>query len=122
MTSDDFRWFSTYLSTMSDDFYLITSDFWESFWTCLPTLKSEVINGRSLYNLFFQLALILVKSSKSILIEILFEVFTKRSSSSQYTVRIYLHIDYQCAFSGARTHASALITFFKEIVNFNLLD
>ena len=48
MTSDDFRWFSTYLPTMSDDFYLITSDFWESFWTSLPTLKSDIINWRSL--------------------------------------------------------------------------
>ena len=32
---------------MSYDFYLITSDIWESFWTYLPTLKSDVINGRS---------------------------------------------------------------------------
>ena len=32
---------------MSDDIYLITSDIWESFWTYLPTLKSDVINGRS---------------------------------------------------------------------------
>jgi hypothetical protein len=37
----------TYLPTMSDNFYLITSDFWESFWTYLPTLKSDVINGLS---------------------------------------------------------------------------
>ena len=36
-----------YLPSMSDDFYLITSDIWESFWTYLPTLKSDVINGRS---------------------------------------------------------------------------
>ena len=33
---------------MSNNFYLITSNNWESFWTYLPTLKSDVINGRSL--------------------------------------------------------------------------
>ena len=32
---------------MFADFYLITSDFWESFCTYLLTLKSDVINGRS---------------------------------------------------------------------------
>ena len=33
--------------TMSVYFYLITSDFGESFWTHQPTLKSDVIDGRS---------------------------------------------------------------------------
>ena len=33
---------------MSDNFYDITSDIWESFWTYLPTLKLDVINERSL--------------------------------------------------------------------------
>ena len=33
--------------TMSDNFYLIMSDFLGSFWTYLPTLTSDVINGRS---------------------------------------------------------------------------
>ena len=47
MTSDNFRWFLTYLPTMSDDFYLITSGFLGSFWTYLCTLKSDVINERS---------------------------------------------------------------------------
>ena len=36
LTSDDFPWFSTYLTTMSDDFYLITSDFGASFWPTYP--------------------------------------------------------------------------------------
>ena len=52
--SDNFWWFSTPLpSTMSDNFYPVTSNFGGSFWTpylstTLPTLKSDVINGRSL--------------------------------------------------------------------------
>jgi len=33
---------------MSDDFYPITFNIWELFWTLLPTLKSDVIYGRSL--------------------------------------------------------------------------
>jgi len=33
--SDDFWWFLTYLPTMSDNFYLIMSNFRESFWTYL---------------------------------------------------------------------------------------
>ena len=45
MTSDVFRPFLTYLPTMSDDFYPITSDIWGLFWTPLPTLKLDVING-----------------------------------------------------------------------------
>ena len=47
MTSYNFRWISTYLPIMSDEFYLITSDFWGSFWTYLHNLKSDVINGGS---------------------------------------------------------------------------
>ena len=33
---------------MSDNFYTVKSNFSEPFWTSLPTLKSEVIDGRSL--------------------------------------------------------------------------
>ena len=61
-SNNDVRWFSmifdlptyltTYLPTMSDNFYFITSNFWESFWTYLPTLKLDVINGRSLTRFF----------------------------------------------------------------------
>ena len=36
--------------TKSNDFYLVTSDISESFWTPLPTLKSDVINERSLWH------------------------------------------------------------------------
>ena len=31
---------------MSDNFYLITSDFWMSFWSYLLILKLDVINGQ----------------------------------------------------------------------------
>ena len=44
------------------------------------------------------------------------------SWSSEYiesTVKIYLHTDYHSGFGGARTHASALITFNFESLNFN---
>ena len=47
MTSDDFWRFLTYIVTMSNDFYLIKFNFGGSFWTFLPILKSDVINGRS---------------------------------------------------------------------------
>ena len=47
MTSVVFWPFLTYLPTMSDDFYPIASHIWELFWTPLPTLKSDVIYGRS---------------------------------------------------------------------------
>ena len=49
MTSNVFQPFLTYLvSTMFDDFYPIMSNIWDLFWTPLPTLKSDVIYGRSL--------------------------------------------------------------------------
>ena len=37
---------------MSDNFYPITSDIWGLFWTLLPTLKSDVIYGRSHTEMF----------------------------------------------------------------------
>ena len=45
MTSDNFWWFLTNLPTMSDIFYLITSDFWESSLFYLLILKLDVIDG-----------------------------------------------------------------------------
>ena len=36
------------------------------------------------------------------------------------TQKIYLHTDSHSVCGEARTHASALITYFKEIVNFNI--
>ena len=48
MTSDFFQPFLTYLvSTMFDNFYPIMSNIWDLFWTPLPTLKSDIIYGRS---------------------------------------------------------------------------
>jgi hypothetical protein len=48
MTSDVFRSFLTYLPTMPDDFYPVMSDIWGLFGPRpLPTLKSDVIYGRS---------------------------------------------------------------------------
>ena len=43
-----FRTLEYWVPTISDDFYPTTSNILELFWTPLPTLKSEVIYGRSL--------------------------------------------------------------------------
>ena len=49
MASDFFVHFlTTYLPTMSDDFYSITSNIWGIFWTLLPTQTLDVIYGCSL--------------------------------------------------------------------------
>ena len=48
VTSDIFWSFLTYILTISDGFYPITSDVWGLFWTPIPTLKSDIIYGRSL--------------------------------------------------------------------------
>ena len=47
MTSDNFWWFWTYLPTMSDNFYDITSDIWESLllWSCW--VKTCLFSGLS---------------------------------------------------------------------------
>ena len=47
MMSDEFSAIFDLL-TMSDNIYPITSDVWGLFWTPLPTLKLDVIYGRSL--------------------------------------------------------------------------
>ena len=49
---------------MSDDFYPVLTNFLESVWTPLPTLKWYVINGGSLY-VFDGFELIMLRSTIS---------------------------------------------------------
>ena len=48
MTSDVYRQFLTYLTTVFDGFYPVTSDIWGGGWNPLTTQKSDVIHGDSL--------------------------------------------------------------------------
>ena len=52
--SDVFWWYLTPNLPLTLDFYLLMSDFFGSFWTPPPPLKSDIINARSLRGKLFQ--------------------------------------------------------------------